>query len=292
MDYLAINPRPSKHYCSDNIINTQILPVIGDLPPKTVQIVHFKKIRSNLMSSYSDATCRDVMKFLYSVMEFAVDRSYIGINPIDKRLLSFSHDRQAIQKESIVLTNTQIDKLNILIRLSKYKTALLLAFTVGIPGVCLRALKWGDMDFISGKLCVCRTVSPDENGYKFRILSGDDIRTMKLPKYLIKALDDLYEKLVITRKLIPDYNPENLMFTSAQGTILAAESLRTEIKQIGMSLGIDDFRYDDLIFNSLNNAIKCGVDISNIFDYYNAFNKTEALEHIYRTKQVMVACNE
>ena len=269
-----------------------IFPIIGEIVLDNVKTVHFSKIKSQMLEHYSSTTVRSVMKTLYTIFQFAVTEGRINFNPVTREVATVPNKNLLYHKECRVLNDEEMDRINKAIPFIENKDLISLGFITGIDLKCARALKWTDIDFDLKQLTVYKKLISKRSSVTEEFLPADKIRIMKLPQYIVEFLLDRYEKNMIMRKHNPARHTENYVFANQDGSPLGIYYIKQAVDNLGKMVGIENLTYKDLVNNSFNNAIKCGISINNIMNYYNCCNKTDFLSEIYINKHAREGCNE
>lgn len=269
-----------------------VFPIIGQIMLNHVKTVHFSEIRSQLLAHYCSTTARSAMKNLYIIFQIAVTEGKIKSNPVTKDVITIPNKSLLYHKECRILSDEEMDRINKIIPFLENKDLISLGFITGIDLKCVRALRWTDIDFDLKQLTVYKKFIDKQNSIKEELLAADKIRIMKLPEYLVDYLFDRYEKTMIIRKYNPVRNADNYIFANQDGSPMGAYYINQAVDALGKMVGIENLTYKDLVNNSFNNAIKCGISINNIMNYYNCCNKTDFLSKIYTNKHARKGCNE
>lgn len=285
-------PESLKNGLSRKIRENIIFPIIGDKTLKKTQTVYFSEIKSQLMACYSRFTCGDTMKKLYIIFQIACSEGRIKCNPVTQEQVYVAKKTIDSHNKRRLLSEEQLENLNRAIPFSEHKDLLSLGFTTGITMTYIQALKWEDVDLYSGQLIVCRRFYGYGENRQEKYLSPDKIRIMKLPPFVVEYLLERYDKMLITRKNNHSFNAGNYIFTNRDGMPVNNHYINSAAYKLGVMAGVEELTYTDLVHNALNNAIRCGISVNYIMDYYSCSNQIEDLKNIYLNNRVRRACNE
>lgn len=285
-------PESVRNGLSRKIRENIIFPIIGDKMLNKAQTVYFSEIKSRLMANYSRFTCWDTMKKLYIVFQIACSEGRIKCNPVTQEQVHVANRNEAVQHKRRLLSEEQLERINMAIPFSENKGLLSLGITTGINLTYAQALKWDDVNLYSGQLIVCRKLPRYAEDKQEKYLSPDKIRIMKLPPFVIEYLLESYDKMLIARKNNHSFNAGNYIFTNRVGLPISVHYANSAAHKLGVMAGIEDLTYTDLVHNAVNNAIRCGISVNYIMDYYSCSSQIDDLKNIYINRRVRRACNE
>lgn len=208
------NVKPSTRKGYESVLNTHILPVLGDVKLTEVvplQIEGF--LHGKASKGLSGKTIRNILVLLKGIFALAEDNDLIQRTPVRKR-----HKPNVTRTEKPVWTPQQVRSIidNVA---SQYRPIFVCAALTGLRLGELLGLQWKHIDFTSGKLRIAQSLW---NGQLVSPKTKGSIRTLPFGEVLRQTLMPHRQNSLHTR-------PEDFVFCKSDGSPLQPDMLRREV---------------------------------------------------------------
>lgn len=160
-----------------------------------------------------------------------------------------------------------------------------LALSTGMRPGEIRALKWSDIDLVSGVITCQRTVTRDEN---FRQIVGTNTKTHRarsiaVPASTVKALQD-HRKSQVERRLASElWAHTDLVLDRGDGHLVAQQTIRNRHVAICREADVPICRMHDLRHCAATLLLKAGVNVkivSEILGHSNISMTLDTYSHV------------
>ncbi len=223
-------------------INKHIIPVIGDIKLNKLEAYHIEDLICKMIDKGLARTSqRYVIATLRKALNYAVKRSYIGFNVIDRI------DIPKPQKYTPVVLSTEQMKILCDECLKDYNyIPILLSAVLGLRRGEVLGLKWSDFDFDGCTVHIQRTATPRNGGYDFSPCKTDDSnRILAVPEFVIQYLKKWLCEQDSVKQYISNFNIENFVFYLPNG-IISATTLNRRLKKLLNDCSLPNIRFHDL----------------------------------------------
>ncbi|MFD0680345.1 MULTISPECIES: tyrosine-type recombinase/integrase [unclassified Paenibacillus] len=240
------------------LINKYILPALGmyelsNLKPRTIQNFYNDLVNQGKLS-------RENVQKVHSLVHDSLKRAerwgMLNRNPaslVDRPRASKKEMNFWIQEEVLVfLKEAKEDRLYV---------AFLLAITTGMRQSEILGLRWKDIDFNDGSLCIVQTLSHDGKRLLTGAKTNASIRRVDLPEETLRVLRIQY-KLIKSekRELIDGYQDNDLIVCTQLGTPVIPRNLMRSFYRITHNADVPKIRFHDLSHTHASFLLKQGVN--------------------------------
>lgn len=213
--WIELEPRTKQSY--ESILQAHVLPRWGEVRLEGLSPEAIQKWINELSKGRAPNTVRRIYTALRSVLNIAVERRYLSINPCDSVRLP---RKGSAGREQLYLTAEQVAALADTIS-PHYRTLIFTAAYTGLRAGELGGLRRQDIDVTGGTLRVERALKEvnsvsenlTEKGLMFGPPKSGKARRVGLPKFLGDMLAAHLDRL-------EDPGPDALVFTSFEGAPL------------------------------------------------------------------------
>ncbi len=255
--------RPTTRAEYENRIYQHIVPEIGKIPLNqlTQQDLHQfyhdlkkggrKRMADHYGAGLSDRMVRGCHTTCNSALTVAVEQKLILSNPATNCKVP-----TAKSAEMQILTVEELQRFLIQAKYEGYFPLFLLAISTGLRRGELLALQWGDLDFATGQLQICKQVQRTEGQLTVsqpKTKAGN--RTLILPKTVQEVLK-AHAQTVHSTWMFPSSVCENKPLDPA--------SCRRKLQQILEKANCKRVRFHDLRHTFATNAIASGMDVKTL----------------------------
>lgn len=196
---------------------------------KTIDKVTSSDISDFLIgiTDYSNSVISKVYGLLNFAFKQAVFRGYINYNPLDnKQQFKRPQSKKQNKKISAFTISEQKNFVSALMNDSRvrYKEQMLISLYTGARMGEINALTVDDINFADSTMSISKTISKDANdrpiiGKTTKTYAG--LRTLHIPK----------EILSLIKNCIVNINPNSLIFTAKNGTLITTNQVNMEFKR-------------------------------------------------------------
>jgi integrase len=213
-----------------------LLPALGHIPLNKLTATQIQQLVTQLRDlNLSARTIQYTIAVLSRALNYAVAIDVIGRNPCravrTPRVIKHKVKPLTIEQANALLAAADNHQLGLLFRL---------ALSLGLRRGELLALTWDNIDLERGVLTVQEAKTQAGN------------RTIPLPQVLIEKLRQHYAI---------QHTPQNLVFTTRNGTPIQARNLVRTYKSLLRQAGIPDRRFHDLRHSCATFLIAQGVNL-------------------------------
>lgn len=279
--------RPETAYGYRKTLNKYIFPRIGEVPLKDLTPQRIEQFYAQLLESGAGPrTVHKIHIILHSALEKAVMHGLLLRNPTANVALP-----RYTPAEMKVLDEMQVNQFLVAAIGSPFEALYHLAVKTGMRQGELLGLKWGDLHWGSGRLCVQRqmqlVVGQGRIFQEPKTRAGR--RVIQLGEGTLQVLRIHHQRQEFQKTIAGKRWKENdLIFPSIVGTPKDAETLRLEFKRILEKAGLSNIRFHDLRHTAasllLNNGIPLIV-VSKILGHSQPSITLNVYGHLYTEMQ-------
>jgi integrase len=209
------------------VLNTHLLPVLGDRPLAKINPGHIRGCVDLMSSKLAPSTVRTNVGVLKAILNAAVEADLIARSPIRAIRVTSGPPR-----ERPTLTLNELARLAAVD--ARYRALILSAGVLGLRWSEAIGLRIGDVDFLRRTLTVRQTMAEVDG--RFHVAdtkTRSSRRTLSVPAFLI---DELAEHLATHRH---GTGPDDLVFTAAEGGPLRRSFEGRVFKRAVKDAGLD-----------------------------------------------------
>lgn len=181
--------KQSSYQTYRSLAEKHVLPAIGSMPlPQVTAEAIFNFAENLIVSGLACSTVKGICRLVSACLRYALEEGHIAKNPCRKLRIPM----EQMEKQRI-LTNPEQERVSRAAQESSELSVLLAAYTgMRLGEIC--ALKWTDIDWEKGTICVCRTVQRIRRAGGGTILIVDtpkslrSRRTLPVPAFIIDLL--------------------------------------------------------------------------------------------------------
>lgn len=234
--WIDLEPKTKAGY--ESILNKHVLPRWRDAQTGAVSAEVIQAWVNELAAKLSPKTVRNVYGVMRSLMQFAVKRNFIGVNPCDS--VKLPRRRSKGKKPMIVLTPQEVTTLAEAIT-ERHRVMLYVCAYAGLRAGEAEALRRRDVNLLRSRLSVVlalkdvnttsENLAPEEKGLIFGAPKNGETRVVVVPRFLNKMLEaQLEADTPPSSKGYPAVkddgelrwtsdpaDPDRLLFTSTEG---------------------------------------------------------------------------
>lgn len=246
----SLSPRTSEGY--ESIIRRHLIPRFGRMPlialkPQDIQRFYadsLAKGRCDGTGGLNPLTVRHFAMCLHRALTHAVKWGLLSRNPADAVDLPTPG-----RTDMNIMTETDIEKVLNVARTTPYHPVVYLAIFTGMRRSEFLALKWGDVDLLTGQISVSRTIhQTKDNSLVFRpTKTVKGRRTIALTPstiMLLRAHKDQQEALKYELCRDP-LNDSDMVFSHADGTPLRPDTISDAWRELTARAGLKGIRLHD-----------------------------------------------
>lgn len=260
-----LGPRTSEGY--ESIVRTHLIPSLGSVRLASLKPEDIQRFYADCLSNgrcdgrgkaLSPLTVRHVAMCLHRALEHAVKWGLLPRNVAD------AVDAPKFQRKDMnILNESDIERVLEVAKATPYYVPFFLAMFTGLRRSEFLALKWGDVDLLTGQLSVARTIHQvADNSLVFRppkTLKGR--RTVAMTPstiMLLRSHRDAQDAL--KRELCGEpLNESDMVCSHADGTPLKPDSLTCTWRALAKRVGLGHIRLHDLRHSHASLMLKQGV---------------------------------
>lgn len=243
-----------------------IIPHLGSVQITALTPIQVQRFCNKLHSGYdgqkplSAKTVKNIHGILHSAMKQAVLSGIIHTNPADNTKLP-----KIKRPELKPLMDDSVTKFLNAIRGHQFERLYIVDLFSGLRESEVLGLRWGDVDFESGQLTVCRQLQKDRKGNYIFLdeTKNGKARTISIAPSVMKVLQEQQRTKIEWRlKAGPLWsNERNLVFTNEIGEHLKHDTVYRHFKKIVRSIDMPDTRFHDLRHSCAILALQAGCSI-------------------------------
>jgi integrase len=198
---------------------------------------------------------------LHKALEQAVDLGYIKVNPADKSVLP-RWEKPPIKP----IDGEQMTAFLQAVKGHEHETLFKVGIFSGMRQGELLGLTWDCVNFSTGTIHVRRQLQLIKGEYLFTMLKNDKTRYITPASAIMQLLQDHQRKQAAQKKQAGSVwdNPDNHVFTDAQGRHLARQTIYQYFKRIVKEIGIEDTRFHDMRHSYGVASLRAGDDIKTL----------------------------
>ena len=275
-----------------NMVDNQVKPYIGNKRLTSLTTVDIQKLYTKLKNEgrirehpihgrqLSDSMVRGVHMMLHQALEMAVTERLIVKNPTKGTTIPKKN-----YAEKQILCDSQLEIFKEAIKKEPYWSDLFyVEIMTGLRKGELCGLKWSDIDFILGTMCIRRSVSKTKDGIVIGETKTDaGVRKIILPPSVIELLQRKKQEAT-SEWIFPHYaNPNEPMHPE-----VAYRKLKTILKNAGLPL----IRFHDLRHTFATMALENGIDIktlSSMIGHVSSETTLNIYSHVTDTMRVQAS---
>ncbi|TDF96596.1 tyrosine-type recombinase/integrase [Paenibacillus piri] len=173
--------------------------------------------------------------------------------------------------------------------------AFLLAITTGMRQAEILGLRWKDIDFNDGSLCIVQTLSHDGKRLITGAKTNASIRKVDLPEETLRALRIHYKLIHFEKCELEDgYQDHDLVVCTQLGTPVIPRNLMRSFYRITRNAGVPKIRFHDLRHTHASMLLKQGVNpkiVAERLGHANIRITLETYSHLMPSMQKETAQN-
>ncbi len=197
---------------------------------------HFDQFYAGLRGRYSPKTTREIHNVLHVALRRAVKAGLIAQNPADGADLP-----RLDQREPLALSPEQLARFQAAAAGTELDPLIRLAAATGLRRGELLALRWGDLDWATGRLRVERALYQTARGHVgVKPTKTRQARVVTLPPSVLEALRFHRERQQQDRDFFgPDYRTDlDLIFATPAGDFLKPDSVSWTVCDLARRAGL------------------------------------------------------
>ncbi|MFW6047195.1 MAG: tyrosine-type recombinase/integrase [Candidatus Woesearchaeota archaeon] len=266
-DYAELNLSPTTYDGYSMIINTHLIPALGQLKLKNLKPMHIqsyqsKKIRSGRKDGQEGGLSKKTLlqhhRVLSKALKQAVQWQLINYNPA-QAVPAPSPEKPEIN----TLTKEEIDTLLDASNGKWIYNFIFVAVYTGMRRGELLGLRWKDINFNDKKIYIRQTlVTKSGEGKVFKKpKTKTSVRQIDISDRVIEVLKKVKKEQVEYRLLFgPDYNENlNLVFCNETGYPFSPDTPGRRFKRIAQKINLDNYTLHDLRHSHATLMLKAGV---------------------------------
>lgn len=263
-DYVfpSLSPRTAEGY--ESIVRVHLIPKLGNVPLHLLRPEHLQKYYADTLNSgrckggrLSAQTIRHHHTALHKALQTAVEWGLIARNVADSaRLPRTSQPEMRIWGEDEIIRFLEAAKE------TPYYALFYVALFTGMRRSEVLALRWGDIDFILGRIYVNRSMHQlKDNSYVFRSpKTAKGRRTIALSPSAILVLHEHHEKQMKDRQLLGiELSVEDLVFSQPDGKPLRPDTITRAWTTLAARAGLKVIRLHDARHSHASLMLKQGI---------------------------------
>jgi integrase len=219
-----------------------IIPALGSTPVQKITAQTLQKFVTNLIDKgKSPSYVKKILAVISGSLKRAERWELIPKNPsalIDKPRIS--------KKELTVWDKHEVEQFLKVAKNDRLYIAFLLAIMTGMRQGEILGLRWKDIDFENGVISIQQTLSHDGKKFLTEAKTKSSIRSVILPKDVLKALRK-HRALIQQEKLFAEkYTDLDLVVCTSNGTQVNPSNLRRTFIRLQGQAGVTQIRFHDL----------------------------------------------
>jgi integrase len=260
-----VSPKSHERYCE--IVSHHLAPALGNLQLAKLAPAHIQEAYNALATGgrrdgkeggLSPRTRRHIHRILSAALSRAVEQQLIVRNPADafkKRLPKVEHSEMA------TLTVQQAQALLAAIRHTRVYWPVLIALATGARRGEILALRWRNVDFDRGSLCVVESLEQTKAGLRFKAPKNEKARAIALPAFAIAELRRLKREQAESLLMLGvRQSSATLVCARADSEPMPPRSLTHEfLKAIARVVDVPRVRFHDLRHSHATQLLVAGV---------------------------------
>lgn len=259
-EVMRIKLKPSSFQKYEGIYRNYIKDTeIYGLKLNNLKTLQLQRYYNNLYEKgKSSNSIKSLNKLLKTFLNYAVDEGYILRNPCSSKIaIPGEIKAKSKEKEIEIFTNEEINLLKNKTKDSKLHALILMALGTGLRQGELLALTWEDIDMNNKEVNVNKSIkrvkiinSDGTYEYKFLVQSPktkSSLRVVPIPSSLIPMLKEHLKTQRLEKfKAGFDYEENNLVFPTTNGTPISSKNLFKSYKNLLKKVGIKHKKFHAL----------------------------------------------
>ena len=234
--YVGTNcsPRTLDGYTS--IIETHLIPELGQLPLKSLQPQAIQKYYTKACKTLSARTVHHQHRVLSQSLKFAVRQGYLGRNPAE-----LVDPPKPDKKTMRTMTSEEVEALLNVAAGSQYYPVIYTAVSTGLRQAELLGLRWRDVDLDMLSISVCQVLYKRRGVSEFKTPKTDrsSRRVAMTPKLAVFLRGYRADREAIYRKIGEELTPDSLVFTNIDtGKVISPNVLSHAFKVMAEKAGV------------------------------------------------------
>lgn len=212
----------------NGILDTYIIPYLGDIPLKNLKSHHIQQMLNDIQESHTDTT-RKAFQIIKSILDFATLNDYCYKNVAKPCII-----KRVPSKERTILSTNDIKKLEK--SSSKYADFFVFLLYTGLRRGEIAGLKWSDIDFKNKEIHVRHSMSFVTNQGSLKSTKTNKVRNIPI---LNKTAEILKRRKNTSNSIY--------VFSQPDGTNLTESSIKrmheSFEKATGLKFGLHELRH-------------------------------------------------
>ena len=269
------------------LINTHILPALGDIPlqkltPQRVQKLYADKLKQKLSPK--------MVSCIHGVLHVALENA-VKWNLIARNVCDVVSPPRVPKTEKQVLTKRQAHVLLEHVKKHRLEAILVLAVTTGLRRGEMLALRWRDVDFEDGSVQVRRTVDyiPHYGYVENEAKTTRGQRKVMLPSFVMNTLQvHRLQQQEMRNKVGSDWVEKDLVFCGLNGDYFNPNYLLRMFKKVLIDAGLPHMRIHDLRHSAATILLIMGVHpkvVQEILGHSTISMTMDTYSHVLPTMQ-------
>lgn len=269
------------------LINTHILPALGDIPlqkltPQRVQKLYADKLKQKLSPK--------MVSCIHGVLHVALENA-VKWNLIARNVCDVVSPPRVPKTEKQVLTKRQAHVLLEHVKKHRLEAILVLAVTTGLRRGEMLALRWRDVDFEDGSVQVRRTVDyiPHYGYVENEAKTTRGQRKVMLPSFVMNTLQvHRLQQQEMRNKVGSDWVEKDLVFCGLNGDYFNPNYLLRMFKKVLVDAGLPHMRIHDLRHSAATILLIMGVHpkvVQEILGHSTISMTMDTYSHVLPTMQ-------
>jgi integrase len=279
--------RPNTAHQYEQLITKKIIPAIGPLKLKELNLARIEKFYADLFAAGTGAqSIRYIHSILHKAFERAVRYELLIRNPAHGAIRPQIH-----QAEMSVLDESQVTQFQMAAQTSRFSALFHLAITTGMRQGELLGLQWSDIDWHKGLLYVKRQVLhvPGHGTTFGDVKTKAGKRTIRLGEKALQVLREHQERQQLEIQAAGSrWKLMNMVFPSSVGTPLNESNLMKEYRRILDLAGLPRIRFHDLRHTAASLMISHNIPINTVSKILGHSKPSVTLDiysHVYTGSQ-------
>lgn len=266
LEHAAHQVAPKTLHRYDEMIRVRVIPALGQIPLKELQVIHLQNFYSQLLSNGSrmdgkeGGLSRQTVLHHHRVIRTALGTA-VDWQLVPRNVAASAQPPRPDKKEMQILTEQQVGELLALVRGTAYYMPILLAVTTGMRRGEIYGLRWQDVDF-GGTITVKQSAQyTKKEGLFFKEpKTKKSLRRIAIEARLIEEMRrHRAEQIENMRLLGSAYKNSGLVICAADGSPVHPDSISKWFPIFLRENGLPSIRFHDLRHTHASILIKQGV---------------------------------